>query len=217
MSHKFAGVILLFAFAYLSGCAYLAGGMAHQEGRPVAAEYAGLDGKSVAVVVYATRATTNEFSAARDEISAFVVTELRKALPACRIVDPRVVIRWQDDTLNWDSLAEHDIGKHFGVERVLFIELVGYETKVPGAQGYVQGYIEANAKVFEVDTPGTLPAWQGSVVVKWPPDGPIDMMRVSELAVRKNALQKFGEKIAGYMHAHKEQDDTMRDKAGYPH
>ncbi len=95
------------------------------QGHPVDAQYKGLDGKSVALVLYADQATTNEYPAAREELAAFISSKLREKIPTCKLLDYREVTIWQDDTMNWFGLTEKQIGKHFAVDRVLYIELLG--------------------------------------------------------------------------------------------
>src|SRR3954471_19166121 len=127
-ARAFMAVFLVAALAGLSGC-YLLGAQARAQGREVAAQYAGLANKSVAIVVYVPAATIDEYSGTREEISTFVAAQMRQHLPTTRLLNPRDVVAWQNNTINWYALPEKDMGKHFSVDRVLYIEIAEYSTK----------------------------------------------------------------------------------------
>src|SRR5439155_26002416 len=95
--------------------------------------------KTVAIVVYAPAATIDEYSGARDEISDFVATQMREHMGNTRIVAPRDVIYWQNDTLTWQNLSAKDIGRHFKVDRVLFIEVLDYSMRRPMGVSNLEG------------------------------------------------------------------------------
>ena len=58
-------------------------------GHKVAADYTGLADQSVAVVVYADQAQTDEFPDARTEISNFLAAAFRTKIPSVRLLDFR--------------------------------------------------------------------------------------------------------------------------------
>lgn len=206
----FGGAMILLGS---SGCGYLAAGNERQHGRQVDAQYSGLAEKRVAVVVYADPATTNEFSAAREEISSFLDAELKRAIPTIQLVDYREVVRWQNQTIHWYALTEQDIGKHFGVDRLVYLELLDYRTKIPGAKGYVQGNIRALCKISEIGGAGKV-VWQGEVEAAYPPDGPLDILSLNEIAVRTRTLEAFARKLVGCLHTHREIDPGVRERYG---
>src|SRR5438128_75656 len=114
-----------------------------------AAPYAGLADKSVAIVVYAPAATMDEYPGAREEISDFVATQMREHMGSTRLMAPRDVIYWQNDTLNWQNLSAKDVGQHFKVDRVLFIEVLDYSMRRPTGVSNLQGRLRAQCKIYE--------------------------------------------------------------------
>ncbi len=130
-----------------------------------------------------------------------------------RLLDYREVLQWQDDTLSWGNLMEKDWGKHFGVDRVLSIELLRYDTREPGAQDYLHGRLMATAKVFEVDTPGQTATWQQDFDISWPEVEALGPGQGDETTVRIHLLDAFGKKLVGCFYDHRELDPSIRDKA----
>jgi hypothetical protein len=194
----------------LAGC-WLAAAQERANGHKVAADYTGLADQSVAVVVYADQAQTDEFPDARTEISNFLAAAFRTKIPSVRLLDFREVTAWQDDTLNWSALPEKDIGKHFSADRVLYIELLDYSTRANNSFGDLQGHIKAQCKVFETNSPGATPAWSDLIEVRWPKDHPLDPASGSEVAVRKRALEQFSNDLVNRFVEHREIEGSLRD------
>ena len=204
---------LLAAAVGTSGCGWLAGAYEKTHGRQVLGEYKGLANRSVAIVVYSREDLINEYPSANREISEFLKVELIKAVPTIRLVDPQVVIEWQNNTLGWDRMSEQEVAQHFGVERVIWIELVEYRTKEKGIEGLVQGHIDTNVRVVETGAVDPdSPVWRKDVGVEWPPDGPVDMMRVKETDVRRHTLELYGTTLANAFADHKEFDPSMVER-----
>jgi hypothetical protein len=199
----------------LTGC-WLFAAEGRMAGTKVEAEYKGLANSSVAIVIYADQATTDEFTENRKEIATFVATQIREHIPTAQVLNPQEVINWQDDTINWYGLPEKDIAKHFKVDRVLYIELLTYSARMGGGYGDLQGHIRANCRIFEAGTPGSAAAWTGLIDEKWPKDAPLDATATDERAVRARTLQVFAESLINYLYDHKEYDNPMRDDTVQP-
>jgi hypothetical protein len=193
----------------LPGCSWMS---AAGQSKKVIAEYRGLDNKTAAIVIYTAEANMDEFPGAREDISAFIDKQMKLHLPTTRLVNYKEVINWQEDTLNWFAMPEKEIGKHFSVDRVIYIEVLAYESRAEQAYGDLQGHVRANCKVFEVDTPGIAPAWTGVIDVKWPKDRPADGTQTTEMAVRSRTLALFAQDLIGHFYDHKEEETPMEDR-----
>jgi hypothetical protein len=199
---------MLLMLGAMAGCMNAIGG----RGRPVIAEYRGLDDKSVAIVVYTAQANTDEFPGARRDISSFVANQFRLHMPNTRLLNPDDVMNWQDDTINWFALSEKDIGKHFSVDRVLYIEVLTYEAKSDRNYGDLQGRLRANCKVFEVDAPGNAAAWSGVIDVSWPQAGPAGLGRTNEVTVRSRTLRAFAADLVGHFYDRANADIPLHNR-----
>jgi hypothetical protein len=190
--HATFPLLLILAPLLLAAC-----GTTGNRPKMTPALYTGLADKSVAIVIYTAQANTDEFPGARKDISNFVANNMRLHLPTTRLLNPDEVMNWQDDTINWYALAEKDIGKHFSVDRVLYIEVLTYEARNLKGYGDLQGTLRANCKVFEVDTPGDAPAWTGVIDVTWPRDRPVSASQTNEITIRTRTLQLFADALVG--------------------
>jgi len=207
-------VLAIALCAPLGGCGlfgFIAGSWERTAGKNVTAEYHGLAKKSVAIVVFMAPGIIDEFPSAREDVSGFLAMQMRHKMPDTRLLDYREVIRWQDDTINWSSIFEKDIGRHFGVERVLYIELLHYSSRLESGYGDLQGRVRANCKIFETDTPGNKPAWEAEIDVTWPRHKPKDP-NYSELAVRKRTIEVFAEKLVAKLYDHKEEEKPLAQR-----
>lgn len=197
----------------LPGCEWLATASERTMGKSVAAQYPGLADKSLAIVVYVPMANNFEFPQAREEISAYLTQQFRTSTPNIRLLDHRSVIAWQNDTAGWDALQVKTIGQHFATDRVLYIELLEYATREPGALNALRGYIHANVQVFETDAPGSTPAWSHEFKTLWPPVVAEDPNKSSDTTVRLRVLQSFSEQVVNAFYDHRELEKTIREKA----
>lgn len=213
MRRSILALALLAAGGGLASCGFLAGAFQQQTGKAVEATYRNLDNKSLAIVVDPDPATALEYAGARTEIGAFVTAQFQQNMPNVKLLRYQDVIRWQDETLQWQGLPVKDIGKHFGTERVLYIELLDYRTREAGATNLLRGHIHAMARVFEVDTPGPNAAWEKEFDVAWPPTAPMDVLKANDTAVRKRVLEVFSEQLVGQFYDHKEGSESLRERS----
>jgi hypothetical protein len=202
---------LLASSTLLSGC-WLAAAAQEVSGKKIEAQYKGLPDKSIAIVVYTDQATTNEFPAAREEISSFIAAQIHEHVPTARMLDYHEVINWQDDTLNWFGLTEKEIGKHFSVDRVLYIELLDYAVSPNRGYGDLQGHLRANCKIYEIDAKGPDAAWQDVIDVSYPKDHPLDASQASPEGVRSHTLQDFADALVTRFYEHREFDAPLQDQ-----
>jgi hypothetical protein len=113
------------------------------------------------------------------------------------------VIYWQNDTLNWQSLSAKDIGRHFKVDRVLFIEVLDYSMRRPTGVSNLQGRLRAQCKVYETQDAAAGPderghtsaAWTGLIDAVWPSPKPLDPTQTNESAVRLRTLEFFADTL----------------------
>ena len=201
--HRLALCLLLLSAAALPSCGIFSA-MQQSPTVPVASQYTGLAGKSVAIVIYTQQATIDEFSGAREEISNFLVRQFQLHAPSVRLLAPADVIKWQNNTLNWYGMPERDIGKHFSVDRVLYVEVLDYASRRSSGYADLQGHLKATCKVIEVDSESPRAAWTGRVDVSWPADRPLDPTQTNENLVRQHTLEVFSDRLVKYFYDHDE-------------
>lgn len=146
---------LVLGLACMSGC-QLAGWMAHgmaggKSKQDVKGQYAGLPNKTIAVVVAADDYTLFRYANAPFMVCRAVSARISDEITGSRVVDPRQIIKFQKDNPYWNTLLLSDLVTRLGVERMVYIDLVTYETSEAGNREVAQGKIVANVSVLEAD------------------------------------------------------------------
>jgi hypothetical protein len=196
----------------LSGC-WLGGAYERTQGKPVASEYKGLAGHTAVIVVYVPDGLVNNYPRAAREVMDFFRVELLKGVPNVRLVSLDRVEDWQRST-DWIKLSDKDVANHFGVDRVIRIEMVEYRTKEPGVEGYVKGRINANCRVVEV-VKGETPriGWERrGITAEWPTESNMEMLRINENVVRMRTLEMFAQTLAKAFYDHNELTPSMESR-----
>lgn len=205
-------VVLLVALGCLvvGGCSFLA--MAGQKavGVPVPPRYVGLKKQSVAIVVYANQAITFMYPQAPQEVSAFVGNEMQAKIPSIHLLPYADVLAWQRHTPGWQALPVKSIGKHFGVHRVLYLELVHYRSHAPGARHLMQGRIEANVFVYNTQIPGSGLVFSAHLNTLFPKSGPEPVYDSDNNVVRMHTLERFSRNLTRMFY-------TWRTYGNHPH
>jgi hypothetical protein len=208
--------VLWFLPLLWAGCELIGFGPGAQEEletRATGSAYAGLADQSVAIVVWAPPATLEEYPGAREEISAFVAGQMRGHLPTTQLVDPQAVVRWQEETLNWENLPAADIGGHFKVNRVLVIQVLDYSTRRPLGVSNLQGRLRAECKIYDVSAGERAvgaPAWASLIDAAWPSGQPLDPTQTNEAAVRQRTLDTFADVLVRYFYPAREAEASIR-------
>ncbi len=199
--------------AAIAGCT--GPGLGGKESKEYHADYKGLENQTLAVVVYLDSAMNFEYPNAREEISNFLLQQIHQNLPTTRPIPPDIIIRWQDETINWQALNPIEIGKHFSVDRVMMVEVLEYGTRDQDVKNLLRGRLRAQVQIYEKDK--TSPAWQQEIGSIWPQNGPLDVTRSSDMTVRMRVLESFASAVIGrfYDHADQLSSDTTPAKKLY--
>ena len=180
----------------IGGCAFLGMAAENSMGVAVKPQYRGMKKQSVAIVVYEDASTMFTYPQAQQEVSAFVAAELKKHLPKAHILDYHLVLNYQNANPNWDVLPIKTIGKHFGVSRVLYIELLNYTVHSQETNYVLQGDIAAHVAVYNMKIPGDGEVFHTNIDAKWPKNGPLPGYNTDANTVRMNTLQRFSTMLA---------------------
>jgi hypothetical protein len=190
-----SGVLFLLLLT-VGGCGFLAMATHNVVGSKVAASYAGLAKHSVAILVYSDDATTFMYPQARREVSSFLTQQLEKHLPTARLLDYHRVLAYQNGDPNWEALPIKTIGRHFSVDRVIYIELIDYSAHAPGEQRLLRGHIKANVYVYDTHLPGDGRVFSTTLNVYWPRNAPEPVFDSDANLVRMNTLTRFSRDVA---------------------
>jgi len=168
--------------ALLGGCnamafpAYVLAGAAPAKTQK--AEFDGLRGQTVAIVVYCGLDVSYEFRNIdiRWDLGMVLREEMVKNVKDCRIADPLRVARYQDQNTHWDTSPMPQIGRDLQADYVLYVSLLEFTTREPGSTNLARGRIEAQLSLWNTHpdkgTDGCV--WRKeNVSVIYPKEGPI--------------------------------------------
>ena len=152
---KIAAILMtLLGTMSVSGCNYLAffGYLIAPEipEKKVPAEFDGLAKHSVVVVIYADAKTQFDFPLVRWELASMISSELSKNVEKVRVVDPRAVLRYQDENLEWDAMDKTALGKLFGADYVLYVAINTFSTIEAGSEYLFRGELNADIALHQV-------------------------------------------------------------------
>jgi hypothetical protein len=89
----------------------------------VPAEYDGLDGKTVAVVVQADYATLVEHPLVVENVTKNVAARIARNVPKTSVLAPIQVLEWQYRTPQWRALPYGEVARELGVDRLISISM----------------------------------------------------------------------------------------------
>ncbi|MEX0777813.1 MAG: hypothetical protein WD042_19095 [Phycisphaeraceae bacterium] len=201
--------MLLLAAVLVPGCAVL-GLAAYGVGGgtktlKVDAQYRGLAGRSVAVVVAADEYVLYEFPNAPLAVGQVVSSELVTHIPGLRVTDPRQVVDFQRANPYWATLPYGALVKRLGVERIVYVDLSQYSTHEPGNASLWQGVIAGGVSVVEAEAadPNNL-AFSHAIRAAFPEGREIGVTGADNQTVEIGVLKTFAKKVAWLFYDHEE-------------
>lgn len=208
MARKLLIPVLLLAVA-MTGCegvAYFLYLFAPPEPvKTVKAEFAGLAGHNVAIVIYADEKVQLEYPYARLRVASMIAAELRKRIKNIKVIDPRRVVRYQHENIHWDEMDKTKLGKRFGADYALYVTLVEYTTRERGMINLFRGSIVAEAAVYQTSLPERQArVWRVSEIrVLYPPEAPMGQPGEDDRKIRYETERSFTDKLVKKFYKHK--------------
>jgi len=157
----------------LAGCAAINafGGLAqnfeYQKEIEVLAQYAGLEHRTVAILVDSDLALRYERPSLVPELTVNLARAIGRNVPGIRIMSPAYVLQWQYETPEWNLLPRGEVAKQLGVERVLWVDMQVFRLHPKGNAWLWEGVAEAEVGIVEeggYDPDEFIDAWHVSVV-----------------------------------------------------
>lgn len=154
-------ILVLLAVVALGGCSiarYTAYLFTPTSEKEVEAEFDGLPGHSVAIVIFADQGVLYEYPTVQGRLSALIANELRTKVTEKKglnktekvtVTTPARVLKYQHENVGWDEMPRTKLGKVFGADYVLYIALVGYTMHEPGTLNLYRGMVTAEATLYE--------------------------------------------------------------------
>lgn len=177
----------------------------------IPAEFNKLDGKKVAIVVWAQPETLLQFPHMRLELASQVTYQMKQRLKTTQTVPAEQVATYQDRNLNWDAVPPPQIGKQFGADYVLFIELLEYSTREPKTPGLFRGRAKASIVVHDAADPTAR--WSLTPASAEYPMGHTKLANADDMAIHRQLLEILGSQITTKFYEHEVPKDKNSEKA----
>lgn len=198
--------LLAAAFIALGGCnivGYVSQGVAGDGKRTydVDAEYTGLEGKRVAVIVAADEMTLFAQPGLQGRVCRAVTAQLGSDIVGIQLTTPEKVTKFQFDNTYWNTLTYGDLLKRLDVDRLVYIDLSEYSTHEPGNKNVWQGTILGSVSVAAADAvnPNDL-VYTNRVSATFPEDARIGVLDANDDAIQTGMLRTFSQRVSALFH-----------------
>ncbi len=195
-----ATAALLFVVLGATGCQLAA--IFGDRTKPVRAEYPYLSGKKVCLIVRADPETQQMYPHVQFELADFVRVELESKIRNLQVVDPRKVVDFQRSDASWETMDPAALGKRFGADRIIELDLTQYTTREPENEYLYRGHITAAVRVYNAEYPNSQPTYKTEVAIAYPPEGA--HWTLDERTIRQAAMELFAQTVTGKFYDHRE-------------
>ncbi len=185
----------------LPGCMLFAV-MAHDPDRPTAvtAQWRGLDGQAVAVIVESNSAVLSLHPTAPGQVRLNVAQRLAANVPDIDVLPDEAVRRYLEEHRGWMAYPRSRVLADLGVDRLVVIDLFEYQMHEPGNPHVRQGNIAGNINVVSAEsTDPDSYAFGQTISTVWPTWNQVGTLQDSAV-VEAKTLTVFAREAAGLFH-----------------
>ena len=159
----------------------------------VTAEFDKLPGRRVLVLVWAEAATVFEYPHIQFELARYVNYHLKTNVDPIALITAREVAAYQRDTPGWESLPLDQVGSHFDVDYVIYLELPEYTIRGPGTQYLLAGRGRVAMSVYDVHGPGgRRHVYRGEAQGRFPESGNLGEFDTDAVVIHNGTLNTLG-------------------------
>lgn len=172
--------------------------------KDVKAEYDDLGGKKVAVLVMTTPGVDFEYPYAQLNLTELASIVIRQRVKGAEFVDPAEIDRFQREDLDWLRLPIDKIGEKFGVERIVYLDIVQYTMAEENSVNLLRGRIWAEISIYEMEAAAVnSPVYTGEVIVVYPEYAPVPLSSGAQQQIEFRTINMFAEALAKKFYDHK--------------
>jgi len=185
----------------VAGCNPLPGGKKKMV--DVAGEYLGLADQRVAVMVAADGQMLNSYPDAPLNLCKALTSQIANHVPGVTTTIPEQVIKYQDANPYWMNMRYGELAKKMGVDKIVLIDLVEYQTHEPGNAYVWQGLITANIGV--IDAHGQDPdnfVYYNTVSVRFPQASSVGVVDADDETIQLGMILLFARRGGGLFYDH---------------
>ena len=173
-------------------------------GDKIPAEFDGLADAKVAVVIYADQKTGYQHRYLQKELSLAICNELEDKIEGVELVSSKDVLLYQAQNLHWDSLDRTELARVLGVDYIVMVAVLDFQTRRPGSQYLYQGFIQAEASVWDASLPESIARkWYSSDLSStWPDEPSMGRIDGDDRKIRYWTQRIFAQKLIRKFYEH---------------
>jgi len=169
----------------------------------IKAQYLGLQGKRVAVLVAADEYILFTQPKAEELISSAIATELAGNVIDVRVANPAQVLEFMRSNPYWTTMPYSELITMLEVDRLMVVDLSDYRLNEPGNQHIWRGNISANVLVIEGDSPDPdQAAFEAQIISLFPDNRAVGLVNADRSTVELATLQLFAVQVGHLFYDH---------------
>jgi hypothetical protein len=176
------------------------------KGNEVDPDYAGLKGKTVAVVCRSPADLSYTNASVGRDIAQQMTTLIRERVPKVKVIESQKVTKWCDEN-TWEEYSE--VGKALKADLVIGVELNKFS--IYQAQTLYQGKANATVRVYDCKDGGKLVFEKILPQTVYPPNTFIQTSEVQETEFRREFIGVLADQVARHFYAHDAYADLGQD------
>jgi hypothetical protein len=177
------------------------------QGQEVKAEFDGLSGKTVAVVVYTDQRTQYEYPDLNLTLSSAICGRLKDNVKKIKLIPATRVVHYQDQNIYWPEMDKTELGKALGADYVIYLPLEEFATRVPDSSYLYRGRATCEPSVYDVSKPPREARVKklDKIRVQYPDHEPSGMVTENDRQIRAETEARFAERVAWKFYKHREE------------
>lgn len=189
----------------LAGCSWLVPVVfLHPGTKKVPAEFSKLQDKTVVVMVWAEPETLYDYPHIRLELASYIGDKLRAEVEGLDLIEARKVEGFIEQSAE-AAYSPRLVGKHFGADMVVYVELLEFQIRDPDAPDFVQGRVQASVGVHDLTAdPDDTEYYELEPVAAVHPNHARLFTPTESVVVRNDTYAKFSEAVARKFYEHEE-------------
>ncbi len=174
----------------------------------VKAQYLGLAGQRVAVLTSADPHLLHEYPKATLVINKAITARIAKHVPGVTTTIPDEIDAFQKQNPYWENMRYGELAEKLGVDRVVLVDLIEYQTHEPGNAYIWQGLVTANIGVIDADSrdPDNF-VFQNTVQARFPEKSDIGLVDSDNDTIQLGLIYLFSRRGGGLFYDHQVEAD----------
>ncbi|MCF7958229.1 MAG: hypothetical protein K9M57_07275 [Phycisphaerae bacterium] len=201
---KIVAIVMLGSF--LGGCNLLelpVYALFGQSYKKVKAEYTGLKGKKVAIIIAMGPLINYDYPDARLNVALAVGDLIKKNVDDVTLIDQNQIENYQNRYLDWLSMPMSELGTHFKADRVLYIDLYEYTMHDESSVNLLRGRLNGSLYIYDMESRQQDRAvYNGDVKTQYPKDHPEPLSEKALHKIRFNSIVLFADGVAKKFYNH---------------